>query len=73
MNIQELVNKRCLFSVGVGYNNQEVQEMKILEVSPSGQWVKMQSINGTKFWKPVTKVSLVEVLKDLISEPCPKI
>ena len=72
MNIQELINKRCLLVGCGGYNSQEVQEFKILEVSPSGQWVKIQSINGTKYWKPVTKVSLVEVLKDLVSEPRPK-
>lgn len=72
MNIQELINKRCLIAVDQGYVNKDIQEMKILEVSPSNQWVKLQNIHGTKFWKPVVKVSLVETLKDLTSEPCPK-
>jgi len=69
MVITELLGERCLLKVGKTlYRDSEVQEYKILEVSPSGQWVKLMTIHGTKFWKPVVEVSLVEVLKSLKPE-----
>ncbi len=73
MDIRELVGKRVLVKIegryGTGGN---VDEMKILEVSPSGNWVKMMNMNGNRFWRPVTSVSLVEVLIDLTGSREPK-
>ena len=73
MLVKELVGERCLLKVGKTlYRDSEVQEYRILEASPSEQWVKLMTIHGTKFWKPITEVALVEVLKSLKpSEPKP--
>lgn len=72
-SILELVGRRALLKAEKsGYGSRsEVTEYKVLEVSPSGSWVKLQSVYGNKFWKPVTEVSLVEVLRDLRPEPPP--
>lgn len=71
MNIQELVGKRALLKMSNGYGG-EVQEFKIIETSPSGNWVKLQNIYGNKFWKAIIDVSLVEVLRDLEVRPTPR-
>ena len=66
MNITELLGKRCLLQVNAGrFSSQKVDEYKVLEIAPSGNWVKLQSIYGNKFWRPVAEVSFVEELKDL--------
>jgi len=70
--VTALVGRRVLISGERRFSNETVTEMKILEVSPSGQWVKMMSMVGTRFWRPTTNVSLIEVLLDLkVSEPKP--
>lgn len=66
MNITELKGKRCLLQVSTGrFRGDKVDEFKVLEIAPSGNWVKLQNINGNKFWKPVVEVAFVEELKDL--------
>lgn len=64
MNITELVGKRCLLSVKIGWQP-SVDEYKVLEVSLSGNWIKLMNIYGKKFWKPIQEVSFVEELRDL--------
>lgn len=71
MNITELIGCRVLISEKGRYNSSSIGEVKIMEVSPSGNWVKLMDIYGKKYWKPVTDVSLVEVLKDLKPEKPP--
>jgi len=70
MNVIELVGQRCLLLVsGLRYSRQnEVQEYRVLEASPSGNWIRLMNAFGNKFWKPVGEVSVVEVLQDLV--PC---
>ena len=70
MNVIELVGQRCLMLVGgLRYSRgSEVQEYRVLEASPSGNWIRLMNAFGNKFWKPAGEVSLVEVLKDLV--PC---
>ena len=74
MNINNLVGLRCLLTVKEGgYGSHgEVTEYKVLEVSPSGNWVKLQNLYGNKFWRPVTGVSFVEELIDFKPEKPPE-
>lgn len=65
MVITELLNKRVLISKKEGYGNPTVEEVKVLEVSPSGNWVKLMNINGNKYWRPVVNIALIETLIDL--------
>lgn len=72
MNINELKGTRCLLKVSNGqYGRQDVTEYRVLEISPSGNWVKLQNINGSKFWKATAEVALVEKLTELRPEPPP--
>lgn len=73
MNITQLIGKRCLLKIGSSssWNRQEVTEYRVLEISPSGNWVKLMNIHGSKFWKPVTECSLVEELTELKPERPP--
>jgi len=72
MNIEDLVGKRALLSLKESsLKTPSVEEYKILETSPSGQWVKLMNYNGRKFWKPIATISVVEVLKDLYTEKSP--
>ena len=69
MNMRDLVGKRCLLNVKEGnWSTGDVNEFKILEVSPSGNWVKLLNMNGYKFWKSITVVSFVEELVDFKAE-----
>lgn len=65
MVITELLNKRVLISKKETYGNPTIEEVKVLEVSPSGNWVKLMNINGNKYWRPVVNIALIEVLIDL--------
>ena len=69
MNINELLDKRVLMTVSHYGSSGNVEEFKIIEVSPSGAWVKLMNCNGRKFWKQVPALGLVEVLRDI--EPAP--
>jgi hypothetical protein len=65
MNVLELLNKRVLVaSKGQGFlAAQTVEEIKILEVSPSGNWVKIQNQHGNKIWKNQSDIILIEILE----------
>ena len=63
MDARELIGKRVLLSQPKSYYGTSVEECKILEVSPSGVWVKVMNIHGNKYWKETAKVSVVEVLQ----------
>lgn len=65
MNVNELLHKRLLVAEkGSGYTSgQTISEIKILEVSPSGNWVKIQSQHGNKFWKSVSDIVPIEILE----------
>ncbi len=69
MNVNELIGKRCLFKKDTGFGRSDVDEFKIIEVSPTGSWTKLMNIHGRKFWKATTNIALVEVLKQLDSPP----
>lgn len=64
MDIILLLGQRCLLRIGSVPGN-AVEEYKVIEVAPSRNWVKLQNMNGNKFWKPITSLALVEVLTEL--------
>ncbi len=66
MNIIHLIGKRALIkdsSWSPAKNN--VHEVKFLETSSNEQWVKLQGDNGNKYWRPITDISVVDVLKEI--------
>jgi hypothetical protein len=71
MNLSELLHKRVLVAEKErGYNSkQTVEEIKILEISPSGNWVKTQNMNGNKYWKHSSDIVPMEVLASLETKP----
>jgi len=62
--VDDLVGKRMLLRLG-GYGSPPADEFRILEVSPSGNWVKLQNLHGNKFWRARAEVAVVEELKPL--------
>ncbi len=71
MNINDYINSRVLLNL----SNQTrwsspstVSEYKVLEVSPSGNWVKLMDLNGKRFWCTVSSISFVEALKSFDKE-----
>ena len=65
--IQSLLGKRCLLKISKSYGG-EVSEYKIIEISPSGNWIKIQNLFGQKIWKAITEISFIEELIDLKNE-----
>ena len=67
MSVAELVGKRCLLRLGPDhrYRANAVEEYRVLELAPSGTWVRVMNEHGAKCWRPVSDVALVEVLKPL--------
>jgi hypothetical protein len=66
MNICDLVGKRVLIKIGEMYSPLiQVAEHRVIEVSPSGAWVKLMNLNGNNFLKEACKIILIEELADL--------
>lgn len=65
--MDELMGKRMLLKVSsTGYfGSGAVEEYRVLEVSPSGGWVKLQNSHGNKFWRAKQEIAVVEELKPL--------
>jgi len=64
MNIIDLLHKRVLVAEKEhSYRSEKtVKEIKILEISPSGNWIKIMNDNGNKFWKHYSDITPIEVL-----------
>jgi hypothetical protein len=64
---KDLLFKRVLIAQSErGYNTKTtVEEIKILEFSPSGKWVKIQNMNGNKYWKMSVDIVPIEVLESI--------
>ena len=73
MNIFDLLHKRILIVEKSGgfTQNQKIEEIKILEISPSGKWVKIQNMNGNKFWKMSSDIVPLEILFQIEEKPKP--
>jgi len=67
MTINDLLHKRVLVAEKENSYRSEktVKEIKVLEISPSGNWVKIQNDNGNKFWKHYSDIIPIEVLETL--------
>lgn len=46
-----------------------VREYKVLEASPSGAWIKLMDEYGSRFWRPIGDVKVVEILKAIVPTP----
>jgi len=64
MNVNELLHKRILVAEKEsGYRSgQKIEEIKVLEISPSANWVKIQNQYGKKFWKSAADIVPIEIL-----------
>lgn len=70
MNIQEILHKRILVAKAEKYQNtKSVIEWKVLEISPSENWVKIMDMDGRKFWVHTSDVQVVETLAALEKSP----
>lgn len=71
MNMRDYIGKRCLLRLAKSYSGAgDVKEFTVLEVSDSGNWVKLKSdYGGQKFWKALADISLVEVLQQFEPRP----
>ena len=70
ISVTSLLGKRCLMKVKDNryYRGSEVQEFRVLEISPSGNYIKLMNIYGNKFWKSIADISFIELLIDLKAE-----
>ena len=71
MNLNELLHKRILVvEKERGYSsNQTIVELKILELSPTGNFIKIQNMNGNKYWKHSSDIVPIEILSSLETKP----
>jgi hypothetical protein len=70
-NVKSLLHKRILIvEKESGYRqDQKIVEIKILEISPSELFIKIQNMNGNKFWKHSADIIPIEVLSNIESKP----
>ena len=63
--MEHLIGKRILVAKSGGYRSEQtIEEFKILEISPSKQWVKIMDDCGRKYWKSYSSVTPIEILVD---------
>jgi len=66
MNVSDLVGVIVLgYYKASNFGSKSVEEFKIIETSPSRNWVKVMDQHGRKFWRMVADISIVEILIDL--------
>ena len=60
---KKLVGKRVLVSYRILWRYPKIFEVKVLEVSPSGKFVKLEHCDdGMTEWRSVGTICLVEIL-----------
>lgn len=66
IHISEILHKRILVTTKESsYRYSPVTELKVLEASPSGDFLKVMDMDGRKFWKSTCDITLVEILHSL--------
>lgn len=63
--MKDLLHKRVLVAVkcdGWVSSNSTITELLIMEVSPSGNFVKVRDMDGRRYWKPHAEITPVEIL-----------
>lgn len=71
VELKNLLHQRILCGEKGGYHNSSTvfaQEYKVLEISPSNEWIKLQNLDGRKYWKRTAEIVLLEVL-EIIQKP----
>ena len=67
----DLVGSRVLVVSKNGrYGEATVEERRVLELSPSGQWVRLMDQHGRKYWTRAAELQIIEVLATT-TEPRP--
>lgn len=72
MNLNEVLGKRVLVaekSYGLSSQNRDVKELKILELAPTGNWVKVRNDDGRRYWLHYLDINIIEVLSGLEPNP----
>jgi len=71
MTIKDLLHKRLLVAEKEGRysENKTVKEIKLLEISPSNNWVKIMDDNGRKYWVHQSDIIPMEILTSLEKPP----
>lgn len=59
MNLTELINKRLLIEEQDWINPIEV---KVLELSPSKEYVKFQKLDTRIYWVKISSIKIIELL-----------
>jgi hypothetical protein len=71
MSIEKFIGKRILASTKERYVSSKPEELRVLEVSPSGNWARVMNCFGTKSWRPVLDIVVVEQLRSFDREKPP--
>ena len=68
--LSELIGKRMLINQNSGRYGSAIlpQEVKFIEHSHSGEYVKLMNDNGRKYWINFKSFDLVEVLNVIIND-----
>jgi len=73
MDVQQVLHKRILVATQrAGYTRgvaSEVEELKVLEASPTEKWLKVRNLNGQTYWKKTDEIAVVEILGMLEPNP----
>ena len=74
MQFKDLLHKRILVSRKArSYGTEQiVEELKILEIAPSGNWIKVMDMNARKYWKHYSDITPIEVLAMVEKRPTEK-
>ena len=64
MKIKNLIGKRLLACNPNGLSDEEIFEIRVLEVSPSSTWVKTENMRGMCNWVKAVNICPVEILYD---------
>ncbi len=65
VELKELLHRRVLLGEKDLYRNPSkifAEEFKVLEISPSNEYIKLQNLDGKKYWKSTKDCMLLEVL-----------
>lgn len=61
INFKTFLNRRILIE-----SYKKPIEVKVLEISPTGEYIKVQNLNGHKEWLETKGVEVLEVLEEVI-------
>lgn len=67
---RKLIGKRLLCTKCMPYSSRPdtPYELRILEVSPAGLWMRVRRVDGSQFWCPPSAIQILEILVDLRAE-----